>query len=73
MTSVVASHGPAGTTRHTQGRVAERGRAHGEMMAAYTDAELEVLVSDLESDLVERKESASDGREDPAEHLRVRE
>lgn len=31
-------------------------------MAAYTDAELEVLMSDMESDLVERKESASDGR-----------
>lgn len=31
-------------------------------MAAYTDAELESLMSDMESDLVERKESASDGR-----------
>ena len=31
-------------------------------MAAYTDAELELLMSDMESDLVERKESASDGR-----------
>ena len=31
-------------------------------MAAYPDAELEALMSDLESDLVERKESAADGR-----------
>ena len=31
-------------------------------MAAYSDAELEVLMSDLESDLVERKESAADGK-----------
>ncbi len=31
-------------------------------MAAYSDAELEALTSDLESDLVERKESAADGR-----------
>ena len=31
-------------------------------MAAYSDAELEALMSDLESDLVERKESAADGR-----------
>ena len=31
-------------------------------MATYSDAELEVLMSDLESDLVERKESAADGR-----------
>ena len=31
-------------------------------MAAYSDAELETLTSDLESDLVERKESAADGR-----------
>ena len=30
-------------------------------MAAYSDAELEALMSDLESDLVERKESAADG------------
>ena len=31
-------------------------------MAMYSDAELEALMSDLESDLVERKESAADGR-----------
>ena len=31
-------------------------------MATYSDAELEALMSDLESDLVERKESAADGR-----------
>ncbi len=31
-------------------------------MAAYSDAELESLMSDMESDLVERKESAVDGR-----------
>ena len=31
-------------------------------MAAYSDAELEVLMADLESDFVERKESAADGR-----------
>ena len=31
-------------------------------MATYTDAELEALMSDLESDFVERKESAADGR-----------
>ena len=31
-------------------------------MAMYSDAELEVLMSDLESDLVERKESAADGK-----------
>ena len=31
-------------------------------MAAYSDAELETLTSDLESDLVERRESAADGR-----------
>ena len=31
-------------------------------MAMYSDAELEVLMSDLESDLVERKESATDGK-----------
>ena len=31
-------------------------------MATYADAELEALMSDLESDLVERKESAADGR-----------
>ena len=31
-------------------------------MATYSDAELEALTSDLESDLVERKESAADGR-----------
>ena len=31
-------------------------------MATYTDAELELLMSDLESDFVERKESAADGR-----------
>ena len=31
-------------------------------MATYTDAELESLMSDLESDFVERKESAADGR-----------
>ena len=31
-------------------------------MATYSDAELEVLMSDLESDLVERKESATDGK-----------
>ncbi len=30
-------------------------------MATYSDAELEALMSDLESDLVERKESAADG------------
>ena len=30
-------------------------------MAMYSDAELEALMSDLESDLVERKESAADG------------
>ena len=31
-------------------------------MAMYSDAELEALMSDLESDLVERKEAAADGR-----------
>ena len=31
-------------------------------MATYSDSELELLMSDLESDLVERKESAADGR-----------
>ena len=31
-------------------------------MAMYSDAELEALMSDLESDLVERKESAADGK-----------
>ena len=31
-------------------------------MATYSDDELEALMSDLESDLVERKESAADGR-----------
>ena len=31
-------------------------------MATYSDADLEALMSDLESDLVERKESAADGR-----------
>ena len=31
-------------------------------MATYSGAELEALMSDLESDLVERKESAADGR-----------
>ena len=31
-------------------------------MVAYSDGELEALMSDLESDLVERKESAADGR-----------
>ena len=31
-------------------------------MATYSDAELEALMSDLESDLVERKESAADGK-----------
>lgn len=31
-------------------------------MATYSDAELEILMADLESDLVERKESAADGR-----------
>lgn len=31
-------------------------------MATYSDTELELLMSDLESDLVERKESAADGR-----------
>ena len=31
-------------------------------MATYSDAELDALMSDLESDLVERKESAADGR-----------
>ena len=29
---------------------------------SYTDAELEAMMTDLESDLVERKESAQDGR-----------
>ena len=31
-------------------------------MASYSDAELELLMADLESDFVERKESAADGR-----------
>ena len=31
-------------------------------MATYSDSELDLLLSDLESDLVERKESAADGR-----------
>ena len=31
-------------------------------MATYSDAELELLMADLESDFVERKESAADGR-----------
>ena len=31
-------------------------------MATYSDAELELLMAELESDLVERKESAADGR-----------
>ena len=31
-------------------------------MATYSDAELEAMMSDLESDLVERKETAADGR-----------
>ena len=31
-------------------------------MATYSDAELELLMADLESDCVERKESAADGR-----------
>ena len=31
-------------------------------MASYSDAELELLIADLESDCVERKESAADGR-----------
>ena len=31
-------------------------------MAIYSDADLEILMADLESDLVERKESATDGR-----------
>ena len=31
-------------------------------MATYSDAELEAMMSDLESDLVERKETATDGR-----------
>ena len=31
-------------------------------MATYSDSELELLMSDLESDLVERKESVADGR-----------
>ena len=31
-------------------------------MAPYSDAELELLMADLESDLVKRKESAADGR-----------
>ncbi len=30
-------------------------------MASYSDAELELLMADLESDFVERKESAADG------------
>ena len=32
-------------------------------MASYSDAELELLMADLESDFVERKESAADGRD----------
>ena len=31
-------------------------------MATCSDAELELLMADLESDFVERKESAADGR-----------
>ena len=31
-------------------------------MASCSDAELELLMADLESDFVERKESAADGR-----------
>ena len=31
-------------------------------MATYSDAELELMTADLESDFVERKESAADGR-----------